>query len=138
MNACFQLEYRRSPSGETGSMQYTKFMVKYLFDSKNICRNGVCVYCLAYLFIFFTPKCDNTKDGVRRMWITRTDGMLNKMWSKFKWFTIFFIWAIAIVVVAVLLVSFLSIKMDSVFSVWKIGYISQWKCSLVFISFLFC
>lgn len=43
MNACFQLEYRHSPSGETGSIQCTKCMVEQLFDSKNISSNGVCI-----------------------------------------------------------------------------------------------
>lgn len=42
-----------------------------------------------FLFMCFTLKCDNTKDRVKKMFGESTDGMLNKMWSKFKWFTIF-------------------------------------------------
>lgn len=65
-------------------------------NAEKVTRKISCI-CTFYLY-WFTLKCDNTKDRVKRMcaryeWISdaseRADGILYKMWSKFKWFTIF-------------------------------------------------
>lgn len=65
-------------------------------NAEKVTRKISCI-CTFYLY-WFALKCDNTKDRVKRMcaryeWISdaseRADGILYKMWSKFKWFTIF-------------------------------------------------